>query len=344
MLKHLSPTSISLYLEDLDKFYLKYVSPNRPDRELQTEPMSVGSSFDSHVKAYLRSALNAESEFNTLFKEYFESSVETQNRDFALDAGRECFDAYRRSGALSDLLLQMETAAEGPRFEFTVSSDGDVVTKEGSDEGYQRCQCGAEHSEHDVDGRCDSRNCSMYNPIPGLRLLGKPDAWFVNKQGSRIILDWKVNGYCSTASPAKGFVRIRSGKGITRGDDLPHKDAVILVHRGVAIDSAMPMEVKDASWARQLAVYAWLCGEPVGGEIVGFIDQLVCAPGKIRVAEHRALIGVSFQEKLYALANEIWDVVHSGWIFRDMSLEESVKRCEALDSVAAARRDPKRCW
>ncbi|KKL78173.1 hypothetical protein LCGC14_2027540, partial [marine sediment metagenome] len=69
---YLSYSSVSMFEKTPDEFFLKYLAENRPGRLPQTEPMSVGSSFDAYVKAALHTRLfgagaNAEYEFDALF-------------------------------------------------------------------------------------------------------------------------------------------------------------------------------------------------------------------------------------------------------------------------------------
>lgn len=310
-LKHLSPSSITLYLKDREQFYLRYLSDNRPESEPQTKPMSVGSGFDSYVKAYLRYVLFGDDQ-DSVFTEYFESSVEEQNRDFALVAGKKVFENYKVSGALADLALDLSKAKEGPKFEFYV--------------------------DNGISSDSNSK---------GVRFLGKPDLWYINSFGSHVILDWKVNGYCSQASPTKGYVMIRDGirpvtGGSSRGANKPHKDVILMSYQGVLVDGYYKMEDKNIDWARQLAIYSWLCGEEVGFEVVGCIDQIVSnSDGLMRVAEHRNLISREFQLELYSQAEKIWEDCSSGHYFRDMTLEDSVARCNSLDLIKGVTEDPK---
>lgn len=311
-LQHLSPSSISTYLTNPEHFYLKYLSDNRPEKEAQTKPMSVGSAFDSYVKAHLRYVLFGDN-FDEVFDKYFTDSVEVVNRDFAIEAGKVVFENYKASGALNDLLIDMQQASEGPKFEFFIRTT-------------------------------DSENLKVY--AGGVKFLGKPDAWYVNKQGLHIILDWKVNGYCSKASPKPGYVMIRDGlhgsSRPSRGVNKPHKDVFLMCHRGVVIDGGMKMEDKDQDWARQLSIYAWLCGEDIGTELVGAIDQIVSNDrNEIRVAEHRCLISPEFQQSTFAIAKQIWLDATDGYFFKNMSIEESQRRCAALDLIKDVQQDPR---
>lgn len=316
-IEYLSPTSISKFEENLEEFYLQYLAEDRPDKLPQTQPMSVGSAFDAYAKSFLHERLfgkgsNPRFEFDTLFT----TQVEEQNRDFAIEAGKHCFDSYRVSGALSDLFMMMENAQGEPQFEF------------------------------EVKGVVDRYRDGYKGKVGDVVFMGKPDAYFKNKDGHSVMLDWKVNGYCGNynTSPKKGYVRVRDGWTATvakpsRNANAQHKDAFVQKVNGVDINIAYRLETAMPDWARQLAIYSWLVGEPVGSDFICCIDQLVCKPTGdkplIRVAEHRGQIGKEFQEALIDCAKQMWETVRSDHIFREMSLEDSQQRCKTLDKYAS---------
>ena len=316
--KYLSPTSISLFYQDRMEFYLKYLADDRPPRIPQTQPMSVGSSFDAYVKSYIVEKLlggfetRPEFQFTTIF----ETQVEKHNRDWALVAGKHCFDCYKRSGALADLMIELELADGEPRFEFTV----------------QR----------------------VINDIP---LLGKPDVWFITKDGMHIIMDWKVNGYCSkyNKSPAKGYVAVLDGwdhkeMPPSRNHRAPHKDAQLMRLGGITFNAAIFLESVDKSWANQTAIYGWLMGEEIGAKFITGIDQIVAKPAQplplLRIARHRTRVSPSHQQQLWGQVVEVWDTIQSGWIFNEMTREESDARCKVLDEYHKAYdgTDPNEHW
>lgn len=306
--KYLSPSAQFKWEDSQEEYYLQYLADKRPPRFPQTKPMAVGSSFDAYVKSYFHEELfgknnNPEFEFSTIF----EAQVEKQNRDWALDAGLHAFTAYRISGSLADLLLQLKAAKVDPRFEFTIQQT-----------------------------------------IRGVPLLGKPDVYFIHKDGTPIILDFKVNGFCGkhNTSPKPGYLQIRDGwVGVpSRGANQMHKDCQPMKVNGVMINAATFLEHVNAQWATQLATYGWLCGAELGSEFVTALDQLCCKPDqpdkpKIRIAEHRCLISREYQFKIIARYSELWEIINSNHIFRDMSFEESAARCEILNKQHAAFSD-----
>jgi len=304
--KYLSNTSISLFHSDRMEFYLKYLADNRPPRFKQTQPMSVGSAFDAFVKSYIVEKL-----FGTVPPEYerdtiFTTQVEEHNRDWARVAGEHVFTCYKRSGALADLMLELELAEAAPRFEFTVE-----------------------------------------RTIRGVPLLGKPDVWFITKEGMHVLIDWKVNGYCAkrTTSPKKGYIKVVDGwdpkeAKASRNNRAMHKDAQILRIGGILCNVAVHLEDVDIKWADQTALYGWLMGEEIGAKFMTGIDQIVCKPGKdkplIRIARHRCRVSEAYQQGLWLRVKKVWDTIQSGHIFEDITREKSDARCLMLDDYHKA--------
>lgn len=300
--KHLSPTSLSLYRQNPDDYFMRYLSNNPPVRFPQTQPMSVGSAFDAYVKADINIKLfgnkkDPKFEFNTLF----EAQVEPHNRDTARKDGKIVFDAYVATGSLADLMLELESAVGTPKL------------------------------ESEVFGIVDGQREGMESTIGGVPFLGKPDVFFINKLGAHVILDWKVNGFYSQwgASPAQGFVKIRElGK-----QPKPHKDCQLSLFNGVMINIAQPLNLSMPEWADQVSIYSWICGEQVGSQFIAAIDQVVCRNGNFRFAQHRSLVAADHQWQLFEQAKKIWEIVNSDWIFREFSLEESQERCKMLNQA-----------
>lgn len=263
--------------------------------------MSIGSSFDAYVKAYLYEKLKLGADPAYSFTKLFESQVEAHNREWAKKHGAFALECYRKCGALGDLLNELSRSVGKPRFEFDVTG---VVT--------------------DLDNR-------------SVMLKGKPDVFYINALGAKVILDFKVNGYCSNSaiSPMPGYVRLRTANDV---QSKQHKDAFILTVAGVKINAGTYLENLNEDWARQLAFYGWLCGCNVGEEFIVALDQLACGPGGeypiIRIAEHRLRISAEFQQATFNQAYEAMQVINSGHFFRDVSLKESIERCKMLDGMA----------
>lgn len=300
--EYLSPSSISKFIKSPLEFYKDYLADNRQPKYPQTGAMSVGSGFDAFVKCELVKALYGEASGRFDLETMLNKSVSPGNLEFARNSGAHCLEEYKRSGAFSDLLIEMQQSVLKPRFEFT---DQKVV-----DDG-------------------------VMGNVQGVPLLGKPDSDFVDSGNNKVILDWKVNSYCSKsgASPAKGYALCRDPDG-TR---YSHKDFISSTGKGLRYNTAMCLEDVNEDWGRQLCIYGWLSGQPVGSRFLCAIEQLACAPGKnnnipsIRCVSHRAFVSEKFQKDLFTQALGIWNIIQSGWIFREMSEDASRKLQESLD-------------
>ncbi len=306
---YLSYSSLSLFESDPPEFYIKYLSENRPARQPQTGPMCVGSAFDAYVKSSLHGALfgkgvNPIYELETLF----EDQVDSQNRDFAWPAGAYCFKAYKKSGSYDELLKLLNQSVEDPRFE-----------------------------------------CKLTGTIGGAPFLGKPDCRFVLDFGSgriSIVLDWKLRGFCGkyATSPTKGYALCRDGfKGkASRSQNKSHKMYMEYDFRGMKINRDY-MENCARDYADQCSLYGWLLGEPVGGDTIVWIDELVSKPTgdflkgeypTLRIANHRARVKAEYQKQLVDRVTTCWDAITSGHIFIDMTREESDAQIETLGQMA----------
>lgn len=309
--KYLSPSSIKSWDANRDEFYLKYLAENRPERFPQTQPMAAGSAFDAAIKSYLHKKIYGNCGKDDAYEptKIFETQVERHNWDWARPVGKYLFDCYCQCGAMADMMLELQKAAGPPRFEFSI-------------EGF-------------VTGKAAS--------VP---VLGKPDVFFTNSEGARVIFDWKVNGFCSNSatSPKPGFTICRdcwlpSDRKPTRNNRMPHANCIPTPYKGIKINNQILMEAVDTDWSNQLSIYSWLLGEPVGSQdvIIG-IDQLVAQPGPvnpyIRVASHRCRIGAEYQFALFEHVQNIWSRIESGWIFDSMTEEQSAIHCQDLDDMA----------
>lgn len=309
--QYLSPSSLGLWHSNREEYYMKHLAETRAPSIPQKNYMAIGSSFDAYVKSAMFEALfglGADPRYT--FENLFESQVEPQNREWALEHGAYVFECYKACGAYDDLLVLLQESKYAPQFEFKV---------EGT--------------------------------IEGAPLLGKPDLRFVHPLGAHVILDWKVNGYCSKSptSPYKNYKIVRdtwdeSVAKHTRGNGGPHKEYKPIMWKGVEIHNGW-LEDTCSDWADQLAIYSWLLGEPVGAEnVIVCIDQIVSKGGQpplLRVANHRARISKVHQDNLLHKIKDCWGAITSGHIFTELSREESDALCETLEKQAVMSRvDP----
>lgn len=305
--KYLSPTSLGKWLNDPEEFYLQYLADNRPPRFPQTQPMSVGSAFDAYVKNYYHKCLFGvvapKFEIETILTE----QVEPHNRDWAFDAGKYAFECYKKSGALADLLVELNNAQCAPRFEFTLQADLFGVPLLGKPDLYYIHKSG---TPVELDWKVNGF-CSKFNK-----------------------------------SPEKGYLKIRDGWVGTpsRNAGGSHKDALPMRVNGIIINTAHYLEDVNDGWAKQLATYGWLCGAEIGSDFITALDQLCCKPDKpnrpkIRVAEHRTRISKAYQLSTVEQYKQLWEICTSDHIFRNKSKEESAARCNMLDKQYLAFKD-----
>ena len=303
---YLSPSSLAMFEKSPEEWYLQRGSEIRAPRFPQTRPMSIGSSFDAYVKSTMYENLfgtGVDPRFE--FDKIFTDQVEEHNRDWAKEHGKYVFECYKQCGAYAELLELLQQSQYSPEFEFTATGT-----------------------------------------ISGVPLLGKPDLRFVHASGAHVILDWKVSGYCSKTptSPCKNYRLVRDCWNVatakaTRGAGTAHKNYQPITWKGVEIHSGW-LEDANPDWSDQLAIYAWMLGEPVGNQdVVVCIDQLCGKPigGErplLRVANHRARISTIHQQNLLQRITNCWGAITSGQIFEDLTLEECQARCEILDRQA----------
>jgi len=304
--RSLSYSSLTLWENSPEEFYVRYLAEHPAPRLPQEPPMAVGSAFDAYVKAasnYILygTAVSPQFEFSAIF----ESQVEPQNRDFALGAGKHVFKAYKLCGAFDDLIKLLRQSVEPPRFEFK------------------------------VDGT-----------IAGAPFTGKPDCRFMLDFGSGLIhciLDWKVRGYCSkyAASPSKGYMLCRDGyksEKPSRSHGAEHDNYLAYNHRGLTINAGY-LEYCNDEYAAQLCLYGWLLGEQPGDEnVVGMIDEIVSKPASptplLRIANHRARVKADYQQNLLERVGRCWQAITSGNVFTDLTPEENAGRREVLEEMA----------
>ena len=292
---------------------LKQLSPtgfmsfqNRPDAfvlryvlqgksDPQTNAMAIGSAFDARIKAYLADTLLGRKGW---FEELFEKQVEPHVRDWALKNSETVFQQYKDCGALANLMIEVTGFQGEPRFEF------------------------------------DVYKTLMFADSFEVPLFGKPDMYFHSSKGVNVVLDWKVNGYCSQASPAIGFVRLMSAKGEPIGC---HKNAVPVQHKGFTINFNGDMK---EDWKLQLAMYQWMIPVIVADGTteqehedswVGAIDQLVFGTGGVfRCASHRVRIDHLYKKKLREDLRRAWTAISTGHYYIDLPREESDARMDLM--------------
>jgi hypothetical protein len=266
-------------------------------------PQSKPASVGSAFDAFVKGRLMKDIFGNDMTEELFETQVEDHVKDFAREAGQYCMEQYEASGAYQDLIDLLEGAQGEPQFEF----DSEIV----------------------LEG--------------DLHIAGKPDCQFIHRDGAHIILDWKINGYCSKSavSPSPGFAICRDGSGWkkpSRSNGDSHRLYKPVEFMGLDVNEYY-MEKISIDWADQLAMYGWMAGEPVGSQnMVCIIEQGVCKNNGdkplMRFASHVTRVSVEHQKELYQRLLTMREALNNQWIFDEMSKDGSLKRCQQLDAMA----------
>ena len=297
---YLSPSALGLWEKDRELFYTKYLSEVRSPREPQTEPQAVGSAFDAFVKS-------------ALSKDLF---------------GR---------GANPELEFQtlFETQVDPHVRDFALVAGKHVFDSYYYTGSYEELL--AELQAADGEPRFEFK---LTKTIEGVPLLGKPDCRYLTQGGAHVMLDWKVNGYCSkyAASPAKYYAMVRDGQDQkpSRNAGKPHKKYESTFFKGMTIGTHF-LEDTNSSWADQLSIYGWMMDEQVGTEdMVARIDQIVAKPAEppiLRVANHKARVSSQWQLGLMKRLQSCWHAIENEWIFTDLTKEDSIARAEAMDML-----------
>lgn len=346
-LKYISPSAYRAWNRDREEFYLNYLATYRLQKQAQAQAAAIGSAFDARVKSSLALALlGTECPASLTFDPLFTSQVGEAHRDWALQASEYAFRSYVTSGRYTELLYILQNADGAPEFEGRIYRDIPVSVTAAD--------------EHD----------NLVTTVTNVPVLGLPDLHFRSRSGFRIVLDWKVKGFCSTSakSPTKLYVMCRDGW--SQGDSLakhlkpsrgagqPHKNAVLtqvddlVVHEGWFEDA-------DTYYANQLAMYLWVLGEePASSNHVVVIDELVCKPNHesssepghtctevrgcnldgrpyplIRVATIAARVSNAYQQRLLTALAAMWNQLQTGHIFDDRTREASDAKCKELDAL-----------
>lgn len=171
MITHLSPTSLAIFENNPEDFYLQYKLKLK--RLPQTKAMAIGSAFDARVKSYLVDHLGGSQVQDNKFdlETLYNSQVEMHNREAVREDSEKLFNKYLTSGAMNDLIVTATQFSSNAKFELDIKG---LVALDGSE-------------------------------VP---IRGKPDMAFKLLDGTVLIQDWKVNGFYSKAYPKKGYINI----------------------------------------------------------------------------------------------------------------------------------------
>lgn len=264
----MSPSSIKTIQDNPMDWYMQKIKKIKLFE--QTIPMAVGSAFDDEIKRWLWKEFKGQD----IPEGKAGSSIELKgsDRDEALRIGKEIFNFYKNSGALTWLVQEIEMRDKEHKF-------GIVM-------------------EDWAEGLLDLGDGIM------LPLCGKPDLAFWLQCQKLFVLDWKCNGIMSsrTTSPKKGYTVCRDKNGhLSR-----YKEYLPGEYCGIQYNKLYKIEDVSEEWAFQILCYNWLLkGKTTGDykikveEIVGGIDQIL-GPGCSRISSFRGQVGEDFQKKKIA--------------------------------------------
>lgn len=294
--KYLSPSSVATFFTDPTTWYIRYIAPVKLPKEPQTKQMAIGSAFDAYVKAHLYDLFIGDKAPKYELDALLTQQVEPQNLELARVDGLCLFTQYKKTGALDFLISEIKKAVDKPKFEFDLEQH--IVWKDET-----------------------------------IQILGKPDLFFTLPSSRSVILDWKVNGFygSSPVIPKQQYVRQFSK---SKGKLPAHKNAVTLTYDNLTINFYSCFSTIDPVWARQLATYAWLAGEEIGGDFIVGIDQSCGNLSYLTFAQHRSLISKNFQHKVADDYYIVHRAIKTGHYFVNLTRSESDKLANDLDDKA----------
>lgn len=230
------------------------------------------------------------------FQKEFNRSVEKPHREWALVEGKKVFEMYQKSGALNNLMTEIAGAEVQCEFK----------------------------TKHDV----------IYEDGYSVPLRGIPDLMFL-KGDLGLIVDWKVTGFMTKASPAHGYASCYKD-GFNLG---AHRSMSPMRYKGVLL--GLGANIRE-DWMTQITMYTW-AALPQGCEPIVGIDQLAFKnlSGKyqkggereLRVAVFRTEINEEFQTDLKARLRKAWEMISCGHYFSDKTKEENDERMAFLENA-----------
>ena len=221
--------------------------------------------------------------------ELFQAQVEPQHRDFVSKHSATILRKYMDCGAYKAFMKVAKNFVGEPRFEFDAEA------------------------KLDINGLL----CPIY---------GKPDCFFELPE-CFVVLDWKVNGFMTSASPAAGYVSLWDEKGHNHGQ---HKSVTPMRQYGIMVGSGGDMR---EDWRTQLRIYEMMIDSTDRLPWISGIEQLAFSDGVMRVASHRCVMPKAFCAELLQRIYRCWYHVTTRHYFHEMTKEESDARVREMLSL-----------
>lgn len=158
--------------------------------------------------------------------------------------------------------------------------------------------------------------------ILGVPVFGKPDAFYLNHDGTPTILDWKVNSWLGGNNMKKPWYVMDHQTG-------EHHPKVHISNRyNLPIVANKYMEDIDEDWAFQQFVYAIGLGSEIGDPFITSIDQVTGGPS---FYTYRNYLSKPYQIQCAKDLKRAWEIINSGHIFDTMTREENDSLIEDLE-------------
>jgi hypothetical protein len=296
---------------------MRYLTPDKLPYSPQGKAAAAGSAFDARVKTELSHTLFGKSHSKAFnFIELFESQVEEEFREWAMEIQSYAYAAYKVTGRYDELRDLMLKATTEPRFEVELRGEIEGVPLLGKPDTY--FMIGDLHFI--LDWKCRGF-ASVHAQSPTKHFKLCRDGYSIGKAS-------RTHGKC-------------------------HPQYMPMMHKGFEIHAGY-LEYQDEAYAAQTTMYGWLLGVPVGSEdAICMIDELCCTPIEggmplVRVAELCSRVGTEFQRNLLGQYKALWHAIQTDTVVTPEKFEELCITAKSLateeDDFFLSMANPTRCW
>lgn len=143
--------------------------------------------------------------------------------------------------------------------------------------------------------------------ILGVPIFGKPDAYYVNKCGVVVILDWKVNTFITGKNSKRKYYIIDYKNG------QPHPDVIIKNNCDTPVSINYFLEDINPDWAIQQFFYAIGLGSKIGDMFITSIDQVTGAGPSFYT--YRAHLSRDYQIRMAKELKQDWAMIENHYPF-----------------------------
>jgi hypothetical protein len=284
---YLSPSSLSAFEDQPNRFYMERMSPVPWPKEPQGLAAAAGSSFDAQIKVEICKNLGIT---DIVYERVLKGLYDKEQREHYLTSGTPF------------ATMIFESSVE-PTHRGVVLTAGDKIKRMyASSRIYKDTQF--------VDVELHHTFTLLSSGTP---LFMKLDGVINLDDEQRVPLDWKVQGFASTtgASPKPGYKWIQGEDGMVKG---PHEK----------YSKNMSFHDIDAKWGDQLCTYGWGLGKPPLTPFRVVIHALVVRPTGVRIAVYEGWITVERQRDLMRRYEMAWYMLKSGEFVKRLCSESKL--------------------